>query len=81
MPIAPTTARSSSASPAGPPTAGWPRIDPEQQRVGERVEADEYSKDDVQRLRALEGGEAGRAGLGERRSDRVVRVGTSSARP
>ena len=46
-PIEPTTARSSSASPRGPPTAGWPGSIPRQLRVGERVEADEYAKDDV----------------------------------
>ena len=46
-PTAPTTARSSSGSRRGRPTAGWPASIPTQLRVGERVEADEYGKDDV----------------------------------
>ena len=50
--------------------ASWPaygrlaRLDPEQMRVGERVEADEYAQGRRPRLRALEGPEAGRAVVG-----------------
>ena len=43
----PRMARSSSASPRGRPTGAWRALDAEQQRSGERVEADEYEKDDV----------------------------------
>ena len=46
-PTGPTTARSSSASPRWPAYGRLARLDPTQQRVGERVEADEYGKDDV----------------------------------
>ena len=56
---APTTARSSSGSRPGPRTACLARIDPSQQRVGERVEADEYSKDDVRDFALWKGARAG----------------------
>ena len=52
--------------------SSWPaygqlaHLDPEQMRVGERVEADEYGKDDVRDFAALEGPEAGRAFVGHR---------------
>ena len=46
-PTAPRTAPSSSGSPRGPPTAASRAWTPTQLRVGERVEADEYGKDDV----------------------------------
>ena len=52
--------------------ASWPaygrlaRLDPEQLRVGERVEADEYAQGRRPRLRALEGPEARRAVVGHR---------------
>ena len=45
--------------------ASWPaygalaRLDPSQQRVGERVEADEYSKDDVRDFALWKGPRAG----------------------
>ena len=66
--------------------ASWPaygrlaRLDPEQLRVGERVEADEYAKDDVRDFALWKGAEAGRAVVvdGDRRGP--ARAGTSSAR-
>ena len=46
-PTGPTTARSSSGSRRGRRTAGWRGSTRSGLRVGERVEADEYGKDDV----------------------------------
>ena len=46
-PTGPTTARSSSGSRRGPHTGDWHGSTREGLRVGERVEADEYGKDDV----------------------------------
>ena len=66
--------------------ASWPaygrlaRLDPEQLRVGERVEADEYGKDDVRDFALWKGPEARRAVVGRRRSARAGPAGTSSAR-
>ena len=51
--------------------ASWPaygrlaRLDPEGMRVGERVEADDYGKDDVRDFAALEGAQGRRAELGD----------------
>ena len=67
--------------------ASWPaygalaRLDPTQQRAGERVEADEYEKDDVRDFALWKGRQAGRAELVDRRWGRGGRAGTSSARP
>ena len=64
--------------------ASWPaygrlaRLDPEQMRVGERVEADEYAKDDVRDF-ALWKAASPASPRGPRRSDRDDRAGTSSA--
>jgi cysteinyl-tRNA synthetase len=65
--------------------ASWPaygqlaHLDPEQMRVGERVEADEYAKDDVRDFACGRGpGTASRRGTP--RSGRAGRAGTSSAR-
>ena len=52
--------------------SSWPaygtlaRLDPTQQRVGERVEADEYSKDDVRDFALWKGARPGRAELVDR---------------
>ena len=65
--------------------ASWPaygalaRLDPTQQRVGERVEADEYGKDDVRDFALWKGAQRGRAELVDRRSARAGPAGTSSA--
>ena len=54
--------------------ASWPaygrlaRLDPEQLRVGERVEADEYGKDDVRDFALWKGPKPGEPSLGRRRS-------------
>ena len=58
-----TTARSSSASRRGRPTAGWRASIPTRQRTGERVEADEYDKDDVRDFALWKAAKAGRAQL------------------
>ena len=60
--------------------ASWPaygvlaRIDPSQQRVGERVEADEYSKDDVRDFALWKGPARGRAQLVDRRRRGAARL-------
>ena len=65
--------------------SSWPaygrlaRLDPEGLRVGERVEADEYGKDDVRDFALWKAPEAGRAVMGDGRSDRVGPAGTSNA--
>ena len=65
--------------------ASWPaygrlaRLDPDQLRVGERVEADEYGKDDVRDF-AIWKGPKPASRSGPRASARVGRAGTSSAR-
>ena len=65
--------------------ASWPaygrlaRLDPEAMRVGERVEADEYGKDDVRDFALWKGAEARRAVVGHGRRARAGRAGTSSA--
>ena len=65
--------------------ASWPaygalaQLDPSQQRVGERVEADEYSKDDVRDFALWKGPRDGRAAAGTRPSGRAGPAGTSSA--
>ena len=58
-PTGPTTARSSSASPSWPAYGRLARLDPAQQRVGERVEADEYDKDDVRDFALWKGAKPG----------------------
>ena len=64
--------------------ASWPaygilaRIDPSQQRVGERVEADEYSKDDVRDFALWKGARAA-SRAGRPPSARADPAGTSSA--
>ncbi len=65
--------------------ASWPaygrlaRLDPDQLRVGERVEADEYAKDDVRDFALWKGHKPGEP-AGRRRSAPAGRAGTSSAR-
>ena len=65
--------------------ASWPaygrlaRLDPEQLRVGERVEADEYAKDDVRDFALWKGRKPGEPSF-RRRSARAGPAGTSSAR-
>ena len=73
------TARSSSGSPRGRHTAVWPGSIPTQLRVGERVEADEYAKDDVRDFALWKGPKAGEP-ASRHRSARAGRAGTSSAR-
>ena len=66
--------------------ASWPaygrlaRLDPEQMRVGERVESDEYAKDDVRDFALWKGAEARRAVVGHGDRAGPARAGTSSAR-
>ncbi len=65
--------------------ASWPaygrlaRLDPDQLRVGERVEADEYGKDDVRDF-AIWKGRKPASRSGPRASARDVPAGTSNAR-
>ena len=59
MPIGPRTARSSSASRRWPAYGRWRTSTRRQQRVGERVEADEYSKDDVRDFALWKGARPG----------------------
>ena len=60
--------------------ASWPaygrlaRLDPDAMRVGERVEADEYGKDDVRDFALWKGPEARRAVLGHRDRRRAARL-------
>ena len=66
--------------------ASWPaygrlaRLDPEQLRVGERVEADEYGKDDVRDFALWKGPKPGEPSWETRDRARAGRAGTSSAR-
>ena len=66
--------------------ASWPAYGtlatarPERARVGERVAADDYGKDDVRDFALWKGRQAGRAELGRPRSGTAGRAGTSSAR-
>ena len=66
--------------------SSWPaygrlaRLDPEGLRVGERVEADEYGKDDVRDFALWKAPKAGRAVVGDRDRSRAGRAGTSNAR-
>ncbi len=87
-PTGPRTARSSSASRSWPAYGTLARLDPTQQRVGERVEADEYSKDDVRDFALWKGATARRAELvdGHRRgaprlAHRVLRDEHALPRP
>ena len=65
--------------------ASWPaygtlaRLEPDAQRVGERVEADEYSKDDVRDFALWKGPKPGEPSLVDRHRARGVPAGTSSA--
>ena len=65
--------------------ASWPaygrlaRLDPEAMRVGERVEADEYGKDDVRDFALWKGPKPGEPSW-DTASARGGRAGTSSAR-
>ena len=60
--------------------ASWPtygrlaRLDPEQLRVGERVEADEYAKDDVRDFALWKGAQTGRAVVEDRHRRRSARL-------
>ena len=66
--------------------ASWPaygrlaRLDPDGLRVGERVEADEYGKDDVRDFALWKGPKPGRAVVGRPSSGRAGPAGTSNAR-
>ena len=78
-PTRPATARSSSGSPRGRHTAAWPVSIPTQLRVGERVEADEYAKDDIRDFAVWKGPKAGEPSF-ETAIGAAGRAGTSSAR-
>jgi cysteinyl-tRNA synthetase len=71
-PTAPTMGPSSSASRRGRVRA-LARLDPEQLRVGERVEADEYGKDDVRDFALWKGPKEGEPSW-DTRSDRQTRL-------
>ena len=66
--------------------ASWPaygrlaRLDPEGLRVGERVEADEYGKDDVRDFALWKGPKPGEPSWETRDRAGPARAGTSSAR-
>ena len=66
--------------------ASWPaygrlaRLDPEGLRVGERVEADEYGKDDVRDFALWKGPKPGEPSWDTRDRRRAGPAGTSSAR-
>ena len=66
--------------------SSWPaygtlaKLDPEAARVGERVAADDYGKDDVRDFALWKGADATASRRGRPRSARADRAGTSSAR-
>ena len=59
--------------------ADWRKLDPDAMRVGERIEADEYGKDDVRDFALWKGSKPGEPTVGDRDRGQAGPAGTSSA--